>query len=78
VNLRPAFAAFGLGFLMLVACITSFGLNAPTVVGALFLVAFVACGVVGFLLGMRSTSRFKAQTRAAQRQQAQGRDPWQD
>ena len=78
MNLRAAFGAFGLGFGMLVACIVSFGLNAPTVVGALFLVAFVACGLIGFLLAMRSTSRFKAQTRAAQQQQAQGRDPWQD
>ena len=78
MNLRPAFLAFGLGFVMLVGCITAFGLDAPTIVGALLLVAFVACGVVGFLLGTRETSRFKAATRAAQRQQAQERDPWQD
>jgi hypothetical protein len=78
VNLRPAFGAFGLGFVMLAGCITAFGLNAPTVVGALLLVAFLACGVAGLLLTLRATNRFKAATRNAQRQQAQQREPWDD
>ncbi len=78
MNLRPAFAAFGLGFVMLVGCITAFGLNAPTIVGALLLVAFLACGVVGLVLGLRATNRFKTETRNAQRQQAQQREPWDD
>jgi hypothetical protein len=63
---------------MLAAAIASFGLNAPAVVGALFLVAMVACGVVYFALGAREVGRFKAATRAAQRQRAQEREPWDD
>ena len=47
-------------------------------VGVVLLIAFLACGVAGLLLGLRATSRFKATTRAAQQQQAQERDPWQD
>ena len=76
MNLRPAFAAFGLGFVCLVGCIVSFGLDAPTAVGVVLLIAFLACGVIGLLLGLRATSRFKAATRNAQRQQAQQREPW--
>ena len=78
MNFRPAYVAFGLGFVMLAACIASFGLDAPTIVGALLLVAFLACGVAGFLLTMQATNRLKAATRSAQRQQAQQREPWDD
>ena len=78
MNLRPAYVAFGLGFVMLAACIASFGLDAPTVAGVLLLVAFLACGVAGFLFTMRATNRLKAATRSAQRQQAQQREPWDD
>jgi hypothetical protein len=48
------------------------------VVGVLFLVAMVACGVIYFGLVARETGRLKANTRAAQRQRAQERYPWQD
>ena len=78
MNLRSAYVAIGLGFVMLAAAIASFGLNAPTVAGALFLVAMVACGVIYCALVARETGRLKANTRAAQRQRAQERDPWQD
>jgi hypothetical protein len=78
VNLRGAFWAFGLAFLMLVAAFVSYGLNAPNVVGDLFLVAMVAFAVVGFIVGARGVNRFKAGTRAAQAQRAQGKAPWED
>jgi uncharacterized membrane protein len=78
VKLGPALAAFGLGFACLVGCIAAFGANAPTAVGVVLLIAFLACGVVGLVLGLRATSRFKASTRAAQQQQAQQREPWDD
>ena len=78
MNLRPAFAAFGLGFAMLVGALVAFGVNAPTTVGALLVAGFVACGLVGFILGAREASRVKAHARAVQRQAAQERDPWQD
>ena len=78
MTFRGAIGAFLLGFVMFVAAIVSFGVNAPTVVGALFLVAMVACGVIYFALVARETGRLKANTRAAQRQRAQERDPWQD
>jgi uncharacterized membrane protein len=78
VNLRPAFAAFGVGFALLIGSIVAFGVNAPTTVGALLLVGFVLCGLIGFILGTREASRVKAHARAVQRQAAQERDPWQD
>jgi hypothetical protein len=74
VNLRSAYVVIGLGFVMLAAAIASFGLNAPIVVGALFLLAMVACGVIYFALVARETGRLKAITRAAQQRRA----PWQD
>jgi hypothetical protein len=73
VNLRGAFWAFGLAFLMLVAAFVSYGLNAPNVVGDLFLVAMVAFAVVGFIVGARGVSRFKANTRVVQAQRGQQR-----
>ncbi len=78
MNLRSAYVAIGLGFVMLAAAIASFGLSAPIVVGALFLVAMVACGVVYFALVARETGRLKATARPAQRQRAQEREPWDD
>lgn len=78
MTFRGAIGAFLLGFVMFVAAIVSFGLNAPTVVGALFLVAMVACGVVGLVLVARDSSRLKASARAAQQQHAQQREPWDD
>ncbi len=73
VNLRSAYVVIGIGFVMLGAAIASFGLSAPAVVGALFLVAMVVCGVIYFALVARETGRLKATTRAQQR-----RAPWQD
>jgi hypothetical protein len=78
MNLRSAYITIGLGFVMLAAAIASFGLDAPTAIGALFLVAMVACGVVYFALVARETSRLKATVRAGQRQRAQEREPWDD
>ena len=83
MNLRGAFWAFGLGFVMLVAAVVSYGLNAPDVVGDLFVVAMVACAVVGFILGARGVSRFKANTRVLQAQRGQAqrgqeKAPWED
>jgi mannose/fructose/N-acetylgalactosamine-specific phosphotransferase system component IIC len=82
MTFRGAIGAFLLGFVMFVAAIVSFGVNAPTVVGALFLVAMVACGVVGLVLAARGSSRLKASARAAQQQAqqqpAQQREPWDD
>jgi hypothetical protein len=78
VTFRGSVWAFLLGFVMLVAALISFGLNAPTTVGALFLVAMVACGVIGFVLAARTSGRIKTTNRAAQRQAAQQREPWQD
>jgi hypothetical protein len=74
VNLRSAYIVIGIGFVMLAAAIASFGLSAPAVVGALFLVAMVVCGVIYFALVARETGRLKATTRAAQQRRA----PWQD
>jgi hypothetical protein len=74
VNLRRAYLAAGLGFVLLVAAIAAFGLGAPTVVGALLLLAMVACGVIYFALVARASSRFKAAARAGQPQRA----PWED
>jgi hypothetical protein len=78
VNLRPAFAAFGVGFALLIGSFVAFGVNAPTVLGALLLAGFVLCGLIGFILGARETSRVKADARARQQRAAQERDPWQD
>jgi hypothetical protein len=78
VNLRGAFWAFGLAFVMLVAAFASYGLDAPNVVGDLFLVAMVALAVVGFIVGARGVNRFKAGTRAAQAQRVQQKAPWED
>jgi hypothetical protein len=78
MNLRSAYVAIGLAFVMLAAAIASFGLNAPVVVGALFLVAMVAFGVVYFALVARETGRLKATARAGQRPRAQEREPWDD
>jgi len=78
VNLRGAFWAFGLAFLMLVASFVSYGLNAPNVVGDLFLVAMVAFAVVGFIVGARGVSRFKANARVVQAQRGQEKAPWED
>ena len=78
MNLRGAYVVIGLAFVMLAAAIASFGLNAPVAVGALFLVAMVACGVIYFALVARETGRLKATAHAAQRRQAQGREPWDD
>ena len=74
MNLRSAYVVIGLGFVMLAAAIASFGLNAPIVVGALFLLAMVVCGVIYFALVARETGRLKATARAAQQRRA----PWQD
>jgi hypothetical protein len=77
MTFRGTIWALSLGFVMLVAAIVSFGTGAPTVVGALFLVAMVACGVVGLVLAARGSSQLKASARAAQ-QQAQPKEPWDD
>ncbi|HEY1671335.1 MAG TPA: hypothetical protein VGG50_01370 [Streptosporangiaceae bacterium] len=74
MNLRSAYIVIGIGFVMLAAAIASFGLSAPTVVGALFLLAMVVCGVIYFALVTRETGRLKASIRAAQERRA----PWQD
>ena len=78
MNLRGAYVAIGLGFVMLAAAIASFGLNAPTVAGALFLVAMVACGVIYCALVARETGRLKASARAGRRPQPREREPWDD
>jgi hypothetical protein len=78
VNLRGAFWAFGLAFLMLVAAFVSYGLNARGVVGDLFLVAMVAFAVVGFIVGARAVGRFKANTSVVQAQRGQEKAPWED
>jgi hypothetical protein len=78
VNLRPAFAAFGVGFAFLIGSVAAFGADAPTTLGALLLAAFVLCGLIGLILGLRETSRVKADARARQQRAAQERDPWQD
>jgi hypothetical protein len=78
VNLRGAFWAFGLALVMLVAAFASYGLNAPNVVGDLFLVAMVAFAVVGFIVGARGVNRLAAGTRAAQAQRVQEKAPWED
>jgi hypothetical protein len=73
---RGSFLAFLLGLVMFAACITSFGLDAPTAAGALFLAAMVACGVTGLLLAAREAARMKAAARSVQRQRAREREPW--
>ena len=78
MTFRSGIGAFLLGFVMFVAAIVAFAVNAPTVVGALLLVAMVACGVVGLVLVARDSSRLKASARAARQQQAQQREPWDD
>ena len=78
MTFRGGIGFFLLGFVMLVAAIVAFGVNAPTVVGALLLVAMVACGVVGLVLVARDSSRLKASANAARQQQAQQREPWDD
>jgi hypothetical protein len=78
MTFRSGIGAFALGFVLFVAAIVSFGVGAPTVVGALLLVAMVACGVVGLVLVARDAGRLKASARAARQQQAQQREPWDD
>jgi hypothetical protein len=78
MTFRGGIGAFLLGFVAFVAAIVSFGVGAPTVVGAVLLVAMVACGVVGLVLVARDSSRLKASARAARQQQAQQREPWDD
>jgi parvulin-like peptidyl-prolyl isomerase len=78
MTFRGGIGAFVLGFVMFVAAIVSFGVGAPAVVGAVLLVAMVACGVVGLVLVARDSSRLKASARAARQQQAQQREPWDD
>ena len=78
MNLRGTYWAFGLAVVMLMAAVASYGLNAPDVVGDLFLVAMVALGVVGFIVGVRGVNRFKHNVRVAQRSPAREKEPWDD
>ena len=61
-----------------VAGLVAYGLNAPRLVGDLFLVAMVALGVVGFIVGARGVNRFKHNVRVAQRSPAREKEPWDD
>ena len=72
--MRTPFWVAGLGFVMLAGAIASFGAGAPAVLGALFLVAMVACGVIALVLMLRVQSQARAFARSVQRQKA----PWQE
>ena len=78
MNLRGTYWAFGLAFVMLVAAVAAYGLNAPDIVGDLLLVAMVAFGVVGFIVGVRDVNRFKHNVRVAQQSRAQEKARWDD
>ena len=75
---RGSFRAFTLGLVMLGGCLVAFGLDAPTVVGALFIVAMLACGVIGLVLAAGEANRVKAAAHAAHQQRAREKAPWED
>ena len=75
---RTSIRILPFSFVLLIGAIVAFGVGAPTVVGALLLVAMLVNALVALAFGIRDSNRLKATAHAAQRQQAQERAPWQD
>ena len=72
--MRTPFWVAGLGFIMLAGAIASFGAGAPAVLGAPFLVAMVACGVIALVLMLRVQSQARGFARSVQQRKA----PWRE
>ena len=69
MNLRPAFAAFGLGFVMLIGAVIAFALHARAV-GIVLLVLMLLGGMASFYFSVKFRNRAVAEARAARQEQA--------
>lgn len=75
---RTSIRILPFSFVLLAGSIVAFGVGAPTVVGALLLVAMLVNAVVALAFGIRDSNRMKATARAARQRGAQEREPWDD